>query len=355
MQAQVFYKKLDMRLEEREIPVPGDDEVLIRVRACGICGSDVSYYFGHSPLETATGEGPLILGHELSGDIVSMGKVPCEMGLFREGDRVTANPPVPCNACDLCARGYVNLCENCRTLGVSVDGAFAQYVKVRYTNVFRLPDSASYEEGALMEPFACASFGVKKLDAQPGDFVVIFGPGSIGLMMLQLVKNQCARKVVLCGIFDYPLKTAKKMGADYVFNTLDKTSPYYTPDIQQEIKKLSEGRMAQRVIVPTNAVPAMQDALKVAGKHATVVYFGLPGANDVLPVPMLETLTSEKTILFSWLAPLMWPTAIDTLASGNIKLQDLITHRFSLKDAWQGIEFMGSQEQCKIKGIVIMD
>ena len=144
MKAQVFYSPNDMRLEEVDIPQVKDDEVLLKVKACGICGSDVAYYFGRSPLETESGTGPLILGHEFSGEIVEMGKLVKENGSYKVGDGVIGNPVQECSACKSCARTFVNLCENKRVKGVSVDGAFAEYVTMPYTHIYKIPECTSY-------------------------------------------------------------------------------------------------------------------------------------------------------------------------------------------------------------------
>ena len=119
MKAQVFYEPLNMKLEERDIPAVTDDKILVKVKVCGICGSDISYYWGESPLETEDGKGPLILGHEFTGDVVEVGKIPAGLGLFEPGDRVVLDPVQYCNACKVCKRGYVNLCGNPSVLGVS--------------------------------------------------------------------------------------------------------------------------------------------------------------------------------------------------------------------------------------------
>ena len=199
MKAQVYYKPEDMKLENVPIPKINENQILIRVRACGVCGSDVVYYYGKSPLETSDGLGPLILGHEFAGDIVEMGRMAEESGLFAVGDRVLANPVQQCGVCPNCKRAEVNLCVKPRTKGVSTDGAFAEYTVMDMTHVYKIPDHISYEEAALCEPLACACYGVKKLDVQLGDFTVIYGPGAIGLMMLQLIKARGAGRVVMVG------------------------------------------------------------------------------------------------------------------------------------------------------------
>jgi L-iditol 2-dehydrogenase len=355
MMANVFYEPFKMECEEIDVPKTGANEVLVKVKAVGICGSDISYYYGHSPLMTADGKGPLILGHEISGIVEEVGEVPEKMGLFKKGDRVCVNPVIPCNTCECCLNGEYNVCEHIQVLGVGNNGAFAEYVAATFTNVYKIPDEVSFEAGAVAEPLACASYSIKKLDVRLGQTVVVFGCGTIGLMDVQLVKADGAGKVIAVDVVDYNLNKAKELGADYVFNTLDKNSPYYTDDIVASIKKINRGRLAQRAVVPTNAMPALQQALDVTGNNATIVYFGLPSLDDVLKIKVLETICADKTIKFSWLAPLVWKNVFDVIASGQVKLDTLITHKFSLENIVDGIKFMKESKDNKIKGIMFID
>ncbi len=355
MKAQVFYEPEVMKMEQRDIPQIADNEVLVKVKSVGICGSDVSYYYGHSPLDTPNGKGPLVLGHEFSGEVVQVGGIPKSLGLFEIGDRVTCNPVQQCNSCEKCSEGQFNLCDNPVVAGVNVDGALAEYCKLSYTHVYKIPDTMTYDHAAVLEPLACATYGVKKLDVTPGDFVVVFGPGPIGIMMTQLIKASGAGKIAMVGIFDYPLGVALESGADYAINVADKNSKWYTDDVTAKIKELSGGKMASRVIVPTAAKQALQDALTVSGPASTIVYFGLPGPEDTIEVPALDTITSDKTIKFSWLAPLVWPTAIRAVGNGLLDLDKLITHKFSLEDAEVGIKFMKESTEDKLKGVVVVD
>jgi L-iditol 2-dehydrogenase len=353
MKAQVYYKPEDMKLEHVSVPKVNENQILIRVRACGVCGSDVAYYFGKSPLETPNGLGPLILGHEFAGDIVEMGRMAEESGLFAVGDRVLANPVQQCGVCQNCKRAEVNLCVKPRTKGVSTDGAFAEYTVMDMTHVYKIPDHISYEEAALCEPLACACYGVKKLDVQLGDFTVIYGPGAIGLMMLQLIKARGAGRVVMVGILDYGLKKALELGADAAFNTLDQTSPYYCADVTARVREMTDGAMARRVIVPTSAKPALQGALEVSGKRAKIVFFGLPGPDTVLEIPLLDFLTSDKAIDVSWLAPYTWDTAVQAMAERKIALAPLVTHRYPLEDLESAIRFMNDNTQPeKVKCVI---
>ena len=354
MWANVFHEP--ERMEYVQVPIPqiNESEVLIRVKACGICGSDVSYFFGRSPLETADGKGPLILGHEICGEVVEVGPEAARLGGFQPGDRVVVNPPQPCNACVYCRKTKVNLCEHTKTVGTCVDGGFAEYVKVGYANVLHLPEGMSFEEGAMAEPLACGCFGVQNLDVQLGDVVVVIGAGAIGLMMAQLIRMRGAGKVIVTDVVDHCLDMALQVGADHAFNTLDEASPYYTADLPEAIRALNNGMLADRVIVPTAAKAAFRDAFRVSGKASTIVFFGLPGEKDIIEVPALETLTGNKTIRFSWLAPFTWDTALKALSSGQMKLKPLITHTFPLDKTEQGIRFMHSNAPGKIKGMIVL-
>lgn len=354
MKAQVFYEKEVMKLENIDIPQIAANEVLVKVKAVGICGSDISYYYAHSPLGTSDGKGPLVLGHEFSGEIVEVGALPASLGLFKPGDRVTCNPVMQCNACPMCAQGKFNVCPNLVVPGVTVNGGFAEYTKLNYTHVYKIPDNMSYESAAIIEPLACGTYGVKKLDVQPGDFVVVFGPGPIGIMMVQLIRASGAGKIAIVGTRDYPLNAALDHGADFAVNIKDPSSPYYTDDLDAKIAELTDGRLADRVIVPTSSKAALQSALTVSGAGATIVYFGLPGEDDTIEVPALSAIQSDKTIKFAWLAPLVWPTAISAVGNGLVKLDKLVTHKFSLDDVEEGIVFMKTSKEDKLKGLVVI-
>ncbi len=353
MKAQVFYDKEDMRLEDRPVPTIADDEVLVRVEAVGVCGSDLAYYYGESPLETADGKGPLILGHEVSGEVVEVGKFPGDRGLFKAGDRVAVDPVQYCNACEVCAKGYVNLCEEKDVIGVSVDGAFTEYVKSKYTGLHKLPESVKYEHGCLCEPLACATYGMQNLNIEPGQTVVVMGAGPIGLMMLQLARAAGAGLLIVTDVMDYRLESAHQMKADVVINVAEKGSPHYAADLKEKISELTDGKMADRVITPTGVVAAMEAALDISGRRSTVVYFGLPGGDDYIRVPALPSIFWDKTIRFSWLAPHTWPAAIDAIARGLVDLSPLVTHKVKLDGLEDGIKQVRARADNAIKGVMV--
>ena len=353
MMANIFYEKEKMEYKEMEIPEISETEVLIKVKASGICGSDIAYYYGKSPLETPDGKGPLVLGHEFSGEVVKLGSYVEANNFLKVGDRVAINPFHNCHACIYCRMAKPNLCSYTRTSGVNSNGSFAEYVKVSYTNAIVLPDELSYIEGAMLEPLACASYGLKNLDIQLGDFVVVIGSGTIGIMMAQIIKQRGAKTVLMSGIIDFPLERAKEVGVDYICNTYDETSPYYTPDLGARVRELTDGLGANRVIVPVAAESAFEAAFKVSGKASTIVFFGLPGDKDIIKIPALETLQSDKHVIFSWLAPYTWNEALSALTSGKLKAKELVTHTFPLDKVSEGIEFMASGTKEKIKGMIV--
>ena len=353
MKAQVFYAAEKMQLEEVPIPEVTDVDVLIKIKNVGICGSDISYYYGLSPLGTATGKGPLILGHEFTGEVIEVGKVPEAMGLYKPGDRVVVNPVQNCNACTACAKGYTHLCENLIVPGVSVNGAFAEYCSSKYTGLFKLPDKVSYAAGAFTEPFACVVNAIRKLDIEPGDFVAIFGPGAMGMMMVQLIKSVGAGKIALIGATndDWRLEQGKKFGADYIFNVTDKNSKYYTSDLKKEISNLTGSHLADRAIAPTSSNAAFEQAVEISGNCSIIVHFGLPNADDVFKIPALSFHTMDKQIRSAWLAPLSWATAIKTINEGLVNLEPILTGTYPLEKLEEAIKLLKTNpgEQLKIQ------
>jgi len=352
MKAQVFYEPLKMSLEEVDVPQIGDDEVLVRVKACGICGSDIAYYYGMSPLETEDGKGPLVLGHEYTGEVVEVGKIPASQGLFASGDRVVLDPVQYCNMCEICRKGQPNLCETKTVLGVSVDGGFAEYSKAKATSVVKLPDNVSYEHGALTEPLACSYYAVKNLDVHPGMFCVVIGPGPIGLMQLQLIKSSGAATVVLIGTRDYRLEIGKTLGADVILNAADKASPYYCEDPKTKIEGMTGGKFADRAITSTGSLEAAHLALDLTGRRSVIVFFGLPGAEDKVQVPALDSIFWDKTIRFSWLAPFTWPSALQALSGGLVNVEPLASHQFALADLVEALGKVKSREDNVMKAVV---
>jgi L-iditol 2-dehydrogenase len=354
MKAQIFYEAEKMSLEERPVPKLTDGDVLVKVRNVGICGSDISYYYGLSPVDTPSGKGPIVLGHEFTGDVVKVGSIPAALGLFSEGDRVVVNPAQHCSACYACAAGETHKCANLNVPGVSADGGFAEYCRSHYTGLFKLPDNVSYAAGAFIEPLACAVNAMRRLEIDLGQLVVIFGPGPMGQMMVQIAKRWGAGKVALVGTRDYRLEAGKASGADYVFNTGQSGSPHYVKDLKAAVSDISGGKLAERVICATSSNNAFELGIEVAGACSIIVHFGLPNEDDVIHVPALSFHTMDKQIRSSWLAPLAWPTAIRAIQEDIVRPEPLVSHTFPLEETETAIRNLRDRVDSPMKVQIVM-
>ena len=347
MKAAVFYDVEDVRLEDVPEPTAGDEDVIVEVAACGICGSDLEYYYGRSPVGTADGKGPLILGHEFSGVVVAAGKNVTDVAL---GDRVAVNPIQSSAGNDLSRSGnpHFDLHE---VLGVTTNGAFAQLVRTRADHAYRIPEELTDEQGAFVEMLAASLNAVERAGIQLGDLCVIYGPGPVGLSMAQLAYRSGAR-VAMVGTRDYRLEIAKEVGCQYVFNVADTSSPYYTPDLAASVRDVNAGELAERCIVGTSVASACQQALEITGNGSSVVYMGLPGPEDVVQLPMLGSLVTDKTISFSWLYPNQWPKTIRLLREGIVDTSRIITHSGPLTDINAAIGHVSGRDDGVIKYII---
>ncbi len=352
MKSQIFYEPEKMMLEERPIPEPGNTDVLVKVRSVGICGSDVAYYFGNSSLETSDGKGPLILGHEFTGEVVEVSEEAANVGGLHVGDRVVVNPVQSNPNSFWTQKGLSNLCPEKRVLGVGVDGGFAEYAVSDYRWTVKLPDNVTYAQGALTEPLACGLYAVNNLNAEAGQTAVVFGPGPIGLMMVQVLKSRGLKNVLLVGTRDYRLERGKELGANVIVNISDTTSPHYVAELGTTIQELNNGELADRAITATSSLSAIHMALEVTGRHATVVIFGLPGDADVMQVPILDTILMDKTIRFSWLAPDTWEEAVQLISKGDVDMDKIISHEFSLDSLVEGITKVRNREDGCTKGLI---
>ena len=351
MKAQVFYEPEKMTLEERKIPEVTPEDVLVRVHSSGICGSDVAYYFGKSSLGTATGKGPLVLGHEFSGIVEKVGAVAAEKGNFKPGDRVVVNPVQSDPASSWTKRG-LSIVDLGRVIGVSVDGGLAEYCSSHWYWTVKLPENMDLDQAASTEPLACAVYAVKNTQIEKGNFVVIFGPGPVGLMMSQLAKAAGAGKVLLVGTRDNRLELGKELGADLIVNTSDTASKYHVKDLAAFIRDHNDGELADRAITSTSALVAIDLAMNVTGRASTVVIFGLPGDKDVIKMNALDCMLQAKTVRYSWLAPTTWPEAVDAIATGKVKIPPLQTHRFPLSDLADAIRKLRDREDNTIKTLI---
>ena len=331
MKAQVFYEPEQMTLEEKAVPEIGPEQVLVKVHATGLCGSDVAYYFGKSSVGTDSGKGPLVLGHELSGIVAKVGDIAAEKGGFAVGDPVVVNPVQSDVDSPGTQKGRSNVALG-TVGGVSGDGGFAEYCASHWYWTVKVPQDMNLDIAASAEPLACGLYAVKNLNIEAGQFVTIFGPGPIGIMMVQMAKVYGAGKVLLVGTRDERLDVGKELGADLIANTRDPESPNYVEDLGQFIQDNNDGELSDRTILATSNLGAIKSGVDTAGKASTVVIFGLPGDDDVHSVSGIECMLKDMTIRYSWLAPDTWPEAVALLHSGKVRVAPLQRSSFALEE-----------------------
>ena len=325
MKCALYYSNKDIRLIEKDIPKINDGEVLMKVEASGICGSDVIEWYRRDKV-------PLVLGHEVTGVIVETGK---NVKKYKAGDRICAAHHVPCNICKYCLSGHQTVCETIRTTNFD-PGGFSEYLRLPEINVqngiYLLPDSVSFEEGTFIEPLACVVRGQRLAGVKPADTVIVFGSGLSGLLHISLLRATGASKIIAVDINNKRLEYAKRFGADYTYNAKDLS--------MDAIKDINEGFLADIVILSTGADGAILQGLKSVRRGGTVLFFGAADEGAKLPLSINEIFwRTEVTLLSSYAGSILdHRTALELIRSGRINVKDMITDRFPLEDIAKGFE-----------------
>jgi L-iditol 2-dehydrogenase len=332
MKVAVYYSNTDIRIEERPVPEIGRGEILVQMKACGICGTDVMEWY-RKP------KAPRVLGHEMAGEIVKVGE---EVTGYGVGDRVFVSHHVPCFNCHYCATGRESACETLHT-GNYYPGGFAEFIRVPEINVkygtFKLPHGVSFEEAAMIEPLACVVSGQKRLNIAKGQTVLIIGAGISGLCHVQLAKLAGA-KVIATDINDYRLKKAADFGADHVIN-----AAAYSPEA---LKQVNSGRLADVVIVCAGADRAVADAIASVDKRGTILFFAVP--QKPLELPSVRFWREEISVLFSYgAATEEIREALALIANKRFDAQKMISHKVPLSRIVEGFGLVaGAGESLKV-------
>ena len=312
-----------MHLELTDMPKPevGPDDVLVRVRACGICGSDVHGFDG----STGRRLPPIVMGHEAAGDVVATGERAADLAI---GQRVTFDSTIYCGRCFFCARGEVNLCDNREVLGVSPGpyrrhGAFAEYVLVPRRIVFPLPDSLGYEQAAMIEAVSVALHAVKISPVAAGDTAVVVGAGMIGLLAVQALKIAGCARVVAVDVEPKRLEMAQKLGADCVFN------PTAT-GVPAAVLELTGGRGADLAVECVGANEPVRTAIASVRKGGAVTLVG--NVAPEIGLPLQSVVTRQIRLQGSCASAGEYPEVIDLLAAGKIRVDPLISAVAPLED-----------------------
>jgi len=326
VKAGVLEKPYVFGIKEVDIPEPGPDEVLVKTKAVGICGSDVHYYT-HGRIGPYIVEEPLILGHETAGEIAKVGP---NVKHLRAGDRVALEPGVPSGCTEFVKQGMYNLCPSIRFFATPpVHGTFAEYFVHSAHYTFKLPDNVSFAEGAMCEPLSVGIHATRQGSVGLGSRVLITGAGPIGLVNLLCCKAAGAGIIAVVETHKNRLDMAKKCGASHVISTID------SDEIMTEVNKITENQGFDVVIECSGAASAAQTAVKALKPGGTLVFVGLFSA---LEVPMDLNAITQKELTFKGVFRYRntYPTAIDLMSSGRIDVKPLITKRFpwdKVKDA----------------------
>ncbi len=334
MRVAVYYNNNDVRLEEMPVPSISQDEMLVRVDASGICGSDVMEWYRIM-------RAPLVLGHEIAGTVAEVGK---EVTKYKVGDRVFVSHHVPCNTCHYCLSGHHTVCDTLRSTNFD-PGGFAEYLRVPAINVdrgvFLLPDEMSLDEGVFIEPLACVYRGQRMAGIKPGQNVLVIGSGITGLLHIKLAAALGAGTIFATDINPYRLDMASKYGVQ-VINAQD--------NVPERLMELNNGRLADVVIICTGAMPAITQALASVERGGTILFFASPEPGVTVPLPVFDLWKNEVSIVNSYGAsPLDITHAIEMINAGRVEVTDMITHRFGLADTGEGFKLVaGAGESMKV-------
>ncbi len=324
MKTAVYYNNNDIRIEDRPVPEIKEGEILVRVKASGICGTDLMEWYRIK-------KAPRVLGHEMTGEIVGS-----RSDKFKIGQRVFVSHHVPCNECKYCLSGNHTACETLHK-GNYDPGGFSEFVRVPKINVeegtYVLPGNFSYEEGTMIEPLACVVRAQRIIGVGEGQTVLVMGSGISGLLNIRLAKLKKAR-VIATDVVEYRLKRAQEYGADEVHNASEELN----------IK-------ADRIIMCTGAMPAFESAFRYIDRKGIIMLFAIPNKN--ISIPVEDFWRNELSVVSSYgAAPVDLEEALDLIKDGKINVKDMITHKVGLEDIQRGFKIAGEAKD-SLKVVVV--
>lgn len=311
MKSAVFYKKHDLRIEENPKPVVGESDVLIQIKACGVCGTDVHIYEGDKG--AAEVRPPVILGHEFSGIVAEVGRGVTNV---QPGDRVCVDPNCYCGKCSPCRAGQAHFCTDMVGYGTVVNGGFAEYCAVNERQVYRLGNNTSFEQGAMAEPVACCIHGIDLCNIQPGNQVVVIGGGMIGLLMLQLARLAGAAKIALIEPVESKRCLGKKMGADLCIDPLRE-------DVEKNLRAAGFDWI-RAVIECVGKTSTIEQAIDLVGSKGIVMMFGLTRPDEEIHIKPFTVFKKEIELKASYINPYTQQRALDFIDSGKIDVSSMI-------------------------------
>jgi len=336
MRVAMYYNNKDIRIEDMPVPEIGPDELLMRVEASGICGSDVLEWYR---LKKA----PLVLGHEVAGEVVKVGN---QIQKFKKGDHIAASHHVPCNTCYYCLTGHHTCCDTLRITNFD-PGGFAEFLRLPAINVVRgtylLPEGMSYEEATFHEPLGCVIRAQRIAELKPGQGVLVFGSGIAGLLNIHLARASGAGRILAVDPVSYRLKEAKKFGADEAIKPSE--------DAAACIREMNGGRLADLILICTGAREAIQEAFEAVERGGTVLLFAPTDTDTKIHFSVNELFfRNDITITTSYGAsPYDSWLALQLIQSATIKVKEMISHRLSLEETALGFQIVAkAQDSLKV-------
>ncbi|MCM8761322.1 MAG: zinc-dependent dehydrogenase [Candidatus Omnitrophica bacterium] len=327
MRVAMYYSNNDIRIQEMAKPEIGDSEMLVRVEASGICGSDVmEWYRSHKV--------PLVLGHEIAATVVATGK---RVRSYKAGDRVVVAHHVPCGECRYCRDGHETTCDTLRATNYD-PGGFSEFVRVPKINVekgiFLIPRSVSFEEATFVEPLACVLRGQRLANLKKGKTVLVVGSGISGILHIKLAKSNGARRIIATDISEFRLEMARKAGAEHAIH-----ADSYKP---QNLKELNDGYLADLVIICAGAQSAFEQGLRSVERGGTVLIFTAATKDAMMPVPINDIFwRNEVTVTSSYGgSPQDHIEAMEKIRSRKVSVYDMITHRLPLAETGRGFRLV---------------
>lgn len=342
MKAAYLYGTGDIRVEETPVPEAAAGELVIKMKASAICGTDLRIYkFGH--FKIPAGE-KRVLGHEIAGEVVQVGS---GVQRFVPGMRVALPPNVGCGECDMCRRGYTQLCPTYEAFGISYDGGFQEYIRVpaqavNRGNVVPIPAGISWEEAAMVEPFSCAYHSWKALNIRPGDSVVIIGAGPIGGCHVLMSRLAGASQIIVADVQDSRLEGMKAIGADVVINSA-------TTDLREAVMSATQG-VGATVVITACSVPEIQAvAMEIAATHGRINLFGgMPKGKEIVPLNTNLIHYKELTVLGTTGSSINdYCESMALVAAGKLSLLPLATARFTIDEINEAFRYAQSGEGMK--------
>lgn len=337
MKAAVLEKVNKIEITDIPVPKPASDEVVIKVKTCGMCGTDLKLYTGQY-----TARVPVVPGHEYAGEIVEVGK---SVRNLRPGQRVVSDPNESCGKCYWCRNHQPCFCNDLAAYGVLRDGGFAEYCTATEKGVYPIPEGIDDEVAAFAEPVSCVVHAADRIGYRPGETVAILGGGPLGQIHLQFALNSGASKVVLADPNQSRRELAQKFGAHAVINPKEE-------DVKERVLEQTAGLGVDVVIEAVGRKETIEQSFRLAKRGGRVVIFGFAAESEKAVFSPFDVLSRELTILGAWVNPYSYSRALDVLSSGRIDVKPLISHRLNLDNILQGYQMMAQKPAGFIKSLV---